>query len=203
MSRRVLLFLYGTPNIVGSLLGILGLGLFFAGLINQYWFFIVVGLYVAGLLLTPRNKIAELTLRSQLSTEDVQNVLENLVDKIRHKVPKEILAKVERIKDAICTLLPKIGDAATDDHSVYIVRQTALEYLPEALQHYLNLPSAFANFHPVKDGKTAKALLLEQLDLLARTMDQVVEDFHRQDTDKLLIHGRFLEERFRKTDLLA
>jgi hypothetical protein len=52
------------------------------------------------------------------------------------------------------------------------VRQTALEFLPEALQHFLKLPPAFANVHPLKDGKTAKTLLLEQLDLLATTMEQ-------------------------------
>lgn len=35
VPRKVLLFLYGTPNIVGSLLGLLGLGLFFGGVIKQ------------------------------------------------------------------------------------------------------------------------------------------------------------------------
>lgn len=203
MSRRIVLFLYGTPNIVGSVLGLLGLGLFFGGLINRYWFFIVVGLYLAGLLLTPRNKTTELTLQDQLSAEDVQDALENLVGKIRGKVPTDVFAQVERIKAAICTLLPKIGAVNSADHARYTVRQTALEYLPDALQHYLNLPLAFANFHPLKDGKTAKMILLEQLDLLAKTMEQIVEDVHHRDTEQLLIHGRFLEERFRKADLFA
>src|SRR5215510_4127127 len=203
MPRHVLLFVYGTPNIVGALLGLMGLGLFFGGVIQRYWFFIVVGLYVAGLLLTPRSRAVELTLQSQVSAEHVRDALEDLVNKVRHKVPKEILTKVDRIQAAILTLLPKIGDVNSGDPTTYTVRQTALAYLPQALQHYLNLPPAFANFHPVKDGKTAKTLLLEQLDLLAKTMDQVVEDFHRQDTEQLLIHGRFLEERFHKTDLLA
>jgi hypothetical protein len=203
VPRNVVLFLYGTPNIVGSLLGLLGLGLLFGGVIKQYWLFIVVGLYVAGLLLTPRSRAVELTVQSQLSAENVRDALEDLVRKIRPKVPKEILTKVERITLAILTLLPKMGDVNSGDPTIYTVRQTALAYLPEALQHYLSLPAAYANFHPVHDGKTAKTLLLEQLDLLATTMDQVVEDFHRQDTDKLLIHGRFLAERFRKTDLLA
>lgn len=203
MSRRIVLFLYGSPNIVGSLLGLLGLGLFFGGLIKHYWLFIVIGLYMAGLFLTPRNKTAELTLQSQLAAEDVQDALENLVGKIRRKVPTDVLVQVERIKDAICTLLSKISDVQSGDHAIYTVRQTALEYLPDALQHYLSLPSAFANFHPVKDGKTAKTLLLEQLDLLAETMEQIVEGVHRHDTEQLLIHGRFLEERFRKADLLA
>jgi hypothetical protein len=32
-------------------------------------------------------------------------------------------------------------------------------------------------------------------------MEDMVEDFHRNDAERLLIHGRFLEERFRKADL--
>jgi len=147
--------------------------------------------------------MTELMLQGELSAEDVQDALESLVHKIRRKVPKDVLAKVERIKDAIFTLLPRIGDVKSGDHAIYTVRQTALEYLPGALQHYLSLPPAFANFHPVKDGKTAKMLLVEQLDLLANTMEQIVEDVHHYDTEQLLIHGRFLEERFRKADLFA
>jgi len=44
-KQRILLFLYSTPNIVGSLLGILGLALFFFGVIGRFWLLIVVGLY--------------------------------------------------------------------------------------------------------------------------------------------------------------
>lgn len=67
----------------------------------------------------------------------------------------------------------------------------------------MNLPSAYANLHPVKNGKTARQLLSEQLDLLDHSMQQIVEDIHRNDTQKLVVHGRFLEEKFRKDDLLA
>jgi hypothetical protein len=31
----------------------------------------------------------------------------------------------------------------------------------------------------------------------------MVEDAHRNDAEKLLVHGRFLEERFRKVDALS
>lgn len=62
MKRRLLLFLYSTPHIVGSVLGLLGLGLFFAGIIKSYWYFIVAGLYVIGVLATPKSPTYELRL---------------------------------------------------------------------------------------------------------------------------------------------
>jgi len=199
----VWLFLYSTPNIVGAVCGLAGLGLFFGGVVKKYWLFIVVGLYVAGLLLTPRNKAVALSLQSELTAEDIRAALETLMAQIRPRVPKEIFAQVERIREAIFALLPTIIDVNSGDHAVYTVRQTALEYLPAALQHYLNLPTAFANLHPLKEGKTATTLLREQLELLATTMEDMVEDFHRQDAEQLLIHGRFLEERFHKADLFT
>ena len=203
MSRRLWLFLYSTPNIVGAVFGLVGLGLFFTGVIKKYWLFIVVGVYVAGLLLTPKNKAVELTLQSELTVEDIRASVETLIAQIRPRVPKEIFAQVERIREAIFALLPTIVDVNSGDHAVYTVRQTALEYLPAALQHYLNLPTAFANLHPLKEGKTATTLLREQLELLATTMEDMVEDFHRNDAEQLLIHGRFLEERFHKANLFT
>ena len=47
---------------------------------------------------------------------------------------------------------------------------------------------------------TAQQLLSEQLDLLDAKMREIVEDFHRDDAQQLLVHGRFLEKKFCKSD---
>jgi hypothetical protein len=87
------------------------------------------------------------------------------------------------------------------DPNLYTIRQTALDYLPVALQDYLALPTAYATLQPVRDGKTARQLLLEQLDLMDTGMRQIADDAHRNDAEKLLAHGRFLEEKFAKSEL--
>lgn len=200
-KQHVLLFLYSTPNIVGSILGILGLVLLFLGVIGKFWFFIVLGLYAIGVLATPKSPTYDLRLRNQLTADEIREELENLVKSIRRKVSKDILAKVESIKDSILEILPNIVDVSSSDYNIYTIRQTALDYLPETLENYLNLPPAFRNLHPVKGGKTAKQLLVEQLDLLDQQMKEIAQDFYRNDTQRLMAHGRFLEEKFRKTDL--
>jgi hypothetical protein len=202
-TQRLWLFLYGTPNIVGSALGLVGLLLYFAGIINAFWFLIVVGLYAIGVVATPRNPTVDLQLRNQVTVEAVRAELEELVRAVRRKLPKELLAKVESIKESILSILPKIVDVNSGDYNTYVIRQTALEYLPDALENFLNLPPAYANLHPVKNGKTARQLLGDQLDLLDTSMKQIVEDFHRNDTQKILIHGRFLAEKFHKGDVLG
>jgi len=201
MRRRLLLFLYSTPNMVGSLLGLMGLILYFTGIIKSYWFFIVAGLYAIGVLATPKTPTYDLRLSHQLTVEELRRALEKLVQSIRDKVPPDILTKVQNITASIQDILPRIADVNSGDYNIYVIRQTALEYLPETLQNYLNLPRAFARLHPLKNGKTAQQLLSEQLDLLDAKMREIAEDFHRDDAQQLLVHGRFLEQKFRKSDV--
>lgn len=200
-NQGLLLFLYSNGNIVGSILGIIGLILFFTGIIKSFWYVIVPGLYIIGVLATPKNPTYELRFRKQASIEEVRAELENLIKTIRKRVSPDILAKVERIKESIFSILPYIIDSDSSDHNIFIIRQTALDYLPEALQNYLNLPPAFAAMHPIRDGKTAKQLLIEQLDILEQQMKEIAQDFYTNNSQGLLIHGRFLESKFHKADL--
>jgi hypothetical protein len=199
--QRLMLFLYSTPNIVGSLLGILGLVLFFLGIIGPFWFLIVVGLYVIGVLATPHSPTYELSLKNQLTVDDIRAELEGLVRKIQGKVPKEVMDLVQSIKTSIVEVLPQIVDLSGSDYNIFLIKQTALDYLPESLQNYLNLPPAYANLRPVKDGKTSKQLLIEQLSLLDSEMKEVVQAIYSNDTQKLMAQGQFLKEKFQKSAL--
>jgi hypothetical protein len=199
---RLLLYLYSTPNIVGCLLGLVGLVLFFTGVINDWWLPIVVGLYLIGVLFTPRPEHVELALQNELSNEEIERQLNDLVRKVEKRLPPEALAKVKSVQASILSVLPLLA-ANSGDQNSYMLRQTALEYLPKALENYLNLPPAFANMHPIRDGKTARQLLVEQLDLLDKEMQELVAAAAANDTQKLLAHGRFLEQKFQKDDIFA
>ncbi|MEO7060929.1 MAG: hypothetical protein ABI083_14505, partial [Lapillicoccus sp.] len=49
---------------------------------------------------------------------------------------------------------------------------------------------------PVDRGKTSLMILIDQLDLLGATMDKVFDAVCRADAQALIVHGRFLEEKF-------
>lgn len=200
---RILLFLYSTPNIVGSLLGLAGLMLFFLGVIQDFWLFIVVGLYLIGVLVTPKQTAYDLSIQTQVSAEEIRAQLDALVRKLQKHAPVEVIAKVESIKTSIVSILPILAASNLGDRNVFTIRQTVFEYLPTALENYLSLPPAFANLHPVRDGKTARQLLNEQLDILDREMKEIVVDMSANDTQKLLAHGRFLEQKFNQADFLG
>lgn len=199
--KRFLHYLYSTPNIVGSLLGMLGLILFFAGFIQQYWLLIVVGLYLIGALAAPKGKRYTLQMQNQANLDEIRSEMGNLLRKIQGKVPQDIFERVQSIQNTILEILPRIQDLNSSDYQVYTIRQTAVQYLPETLEHYLNLPKAYAILHPVKDGKTARVLLAEQLTLMDGKLKEIADDFFRNDSQRLLVNGRFLEEKFGKQEV--
>ena len=199
MQQPILKYLYSTKNIVGSLLAVVGLVLFFTGVVGTLWPLIVIGLYLIGALVTPGT--ATIDLRSGFDPDDVRKALDHEVHVVSGRVPAEVFAKVQNIQQIILGILPRSGALPPGSPELFVVERTATDYLPTALESYLNLPRAYATLHPVQDGKTPKQVLLDQLALLETKMGEVADDVHRNDTDRLLANGRFLEERFGRSGL--
>ena len=199
MNQQVLKYLYSTKNIAGSGLALVGLILFFTGIVGSLWPVIVVGLYLIGVLVAPGTP--SIDLRSGFDPNDVRKALDNEVRVVNGRVPADVLAKVQSIQQIILGILPRSGALPPGSPELYVVQRTATDYLPTALESYLNLPRAYATLHPVQDGKTPKQVLLDQLTLLESKMTEVADDVHRNDTDRLLANGRFLEERFGRSPL--
>jgi hypothetical protein len=201
--RRLEPYLYSRRNIVGSLLALGGLGLFFAGITGGLlWLPIVVGLYAIGVLLVPAEQGLDLRIGAAQDAGEVRAGLQRLLDRIRGRVADDIYGKVVSIRDSILATLSGEGRTAdATDPNVYLIRQTALEYLPAALSAYLAVPRAFAERRALAGGRRPHDVLLEQLDLMDRKMHEVAEDIVRHDSDRLLANGRFLAERFAPSSL--
>jgi hypothetical protein len=196
--RRFEAFLYSRRNIVGSLLALGGLALHFVGLLaGLEWVPITVGLYLIGVLLVPGERGLVLQLGAAEDASEVRSGLERLVRSLRGKVADDLLAKVAKIQGSILATLEtegSVGDAA--DPNVYLIRQTALAYLPDAFSTYLRMPRLMAERRAIAGGRTPHDVLLDQLDLMDRRLADVADDMARHDSDKLLANGRFLAEKF-------
>lgn len=208
MNKRTILFVYSTPNIIGAALALAGLvpHLLLELLTERggfhLWYVIVPGLYVIGLLASwsLQSPKAHLKLEKKRTAEDIHQELDELVQKIRKRVSPDVLAKVKSIRTSTLNVLPHIITGSAGNYDLFTVKQTALDYLPETLEAYLNLPPTFARVHPLRDGKTAKQILLEQLTLIDNTMKEVVINIHRQDANQLLANQRFLEDRLHQDE---
>ena len=196
-KRRFYLFLYSPANILGCVFGLAGLGLFFAGLIKAFWLAIVAGLYALGFVVAPANRRLDLKIDAELDMEEILQALDALAKTVRRKQPpKEVVELVGGITDSIAEILPRLAKQQGSLYDAQVIRQTALEYLPQMLETYLALPPAYARLHPVKDGKTSTQVFIEQLQLLDAEMRKLALDVLQDDTQALIVHGNFLREKF-------
>jgi hypothetical protein len=179
--------------VVGPVLGLVGVVNPLIGLA------LAPALYAAGALAMPGHKHVDLA--EGVDPDDIRRSLAETQRRIKGKVPQEVADRVQHIASTITECVPKadtLGDGSTQ---AFGLAKTATDYLPTALQAYLDLPRAYADRKVVSDGKTSLGLLIDQLDLLSDQMDQIADAVHRADTDKLVAHGRFLAEKFGKGGL--
>lgn len=111
-------------------------------------------------------------------------------------VPDLVASRVRRICATSRDTIPRLNQLGGGSRDAYSVMATVTSYLPEALGAYLRLPRSFADRRPVDKGKTSLMVLVDQLDLLAATMDDIFEAACRSDAQALVAHGRFLAEKF-------
>jgi hypothetical protein len=206
MADRVVRWFYGVPNIVGIALALSGLGLYIGGVIEGWLVpLIVVGLYLIGAIAAPRPRgIAGAHIGSgDLDPRQIEGELDRIVAQAQRRLPGELAAKVVAIQTTILDLLPRINASAIDRRDLFALERTVAEYLPQTLNNYLTLPRVYADSHAVADGKTPRELLAGQLDLIEEKMQEISEAVAKDDVDKLLAQGRFLEDRFGKNTELA
>jgi hypothetical protein len=113
-----------------------------------------------------------------------------------------MLGRLESIRRSIQEVLPRLAEKSAFDDNLFVVRETIVRYLPETLANYVALPPAFRTTHVLKDGKTARDLLKDQLTVLDEQMREVVTNVARGDADALLANGQFLQDKFRDRDFL-
>jgi hypothetical protein len=111
-------------------------------------------------------------------------------------VPAPVASRVSRVSRTVRETIPRLANLGAGSQQAYNVMATATDYLPEAVGGYLRLPRSWADSRPVDRGKTSLMILIDQLDLLAATMDKVFDAVCRADADALVAHGRFLAEKF-------
>jgi hypothetical protein len=131
------------------------------------------------------------------TTEDLLAALDRVESMVSAgAVPAPVASRVRRVDRVVRDTIPRLPSLGAGSPQAYSVMATATNYLPEAVGGYLRLPRQFADSRPVDRGKSSLMILIDQLDLLAATMDKVFDAVCRDDAAALVAHGRFLAEKF-------
>jgi hypothetical protein len=141
-------------------------------------------------------------LTQSLSFDALLDRFDQLVEKARPQLQAAMVARLDSIRHSLEEVLPRLADTRGFDNNLFTVRETITRYLPETLANYVALPPLFRVSRVLKDGKTARDLLMEQLAVLDDQMKEVVGNVARGDADALLANGQFLEAKFRERDFI-
>ncbi len=195
-------WLLSTKHLVGAALALGGPALAIAGVVSApIGLALALPLYAIGALLAPSRSIVRPTVGSSVADTEVTKQLDRLQSSVKGRVPTAVQQRVEHIATTIRETLPRADELGPGSRQAHTVVQTATDYLPDALDAYLKLPRSYADAHVVADGKTPLQLLTDQLDLLAKEMDEVFDAVCRADADALVAHGRFLDDKFARGSL--
>jgi hypothetical protein len=109
-----------------------------------------------------------------------------------------------RSRDLLRTLdmILQRGDYLTENpEALHVVGRTIRDYLPTSLETYMNLPRSFATQRRIDGRRTAYDELTSQLDLLQVELSRVEDAVYRGQAQSLTDQSRFLEEKFRRSEL--
>ena len=130
-------------------------------------------------------------------TAPFRQQLEALQARATGRLDAEASAKIENIKASLLTALGRLQQTAAEtDPNLYNVRQIALEYLPNTVDKFLALPPALVAAETLAQGKSPKAALHEQLDVLDGALNRLLNSLYKEDTQGLQVHGHFLRDKF-------
>lgn len=115
---------------------------------------------------------------------------------IEGNAPAPVISRVHRVTSIVRGILPRLANLGVASMDSYTVVATATDYLPESLAAYLALPRDWADTRPVAGGKSSLLLLIDQLDLLASSLNRMYDAANRADANALVAQGRFLDAKF-------
>lgn len=198
---RVGRYLGSTKNLVGSVGGIIGLGLFFTGISGPYWPLVVAGLYGVGALLAPAEKTVSLVIDDTATeTDRLRADLDGLVARVRSlDPPEEATTRLEEIASMLRDVLGRADLLSASPDALYEVSRAIRTDLPTSFETYLNLPRWYALRH----GGEASAELLTQLGLISDSVSRTAEEVYVTEAQRMRDHTAYLRDRERPGDDLA
>jgi len=123
------------------------------------------------------------------------------VNRAGGRLPDGAVPTVREIEDVLVPLLAHVAKRGADVEELHNLEAIVTEYLPGALEHYLDLPEQYALTHRGPSGTTPAQELVSQLGLLLDGTRQLQQAVYDHDAQRLATQGRFLDAKFRRSDL--
>ncbi len=206
-SFKIKKFLFSNKNIVGSLLASIVIVLAFVGILKSLWIPIAIMSYIFGYLLVPKGKEIKFYHTKNEGLSDyigfIAKMQRNAGESTKLPVEaKKVLGNISTNAIELLTFL-KQDDKNIGEINVDLINLTSIfdSYIPKIINQYERLPSKYANEVKTYQGKTAKAMLIEQLVIIEEKVQEIAYGMYEHDVTALRANGHFLKEKFGKSNL--
>ncbi|WP_432495090.1 hypothetical protein [Kineococcus gypseus] len=116
-------------------------------------------------------------------------------------LPDGAVPAVRDVEDVLRPLLAHVARRGARVEELHNLEAIVTDYLPGALERYLGLPEDYALHHRGPSGTTPAEELLTQLGLLLEGSRELQQAVYDHDARLLSEQGRFLDAKFRRSDL--
>lgn len=117
------------------------------------------------------------------------------------RLPVGAVPAVRSAEDVLRPLLEHVQHQGGSAEELLQLRSIVREHLPEAVDTYLALPEQYASTARGTGGSTPGDELVSQLRLLVEGSEQLARAVYDSDAQQLAIGRRFLDSKFRRSDL--
>jgi hypothetical protein len=108
---------------------------------------------------------------------------------------------VRAVEDVLRPLLGYVQRQSASAEELHQLTALVRQYLPEAVDRYLALPASYVATATSATGRTPAQELLDQLQLLHEGAEQLATAVYDSDAQALAVGRRFLDAKFRRSDL--
>ncbi|MFJ8084221.1 hypothetical protein ACIQ6Y_26840 [Streptomyces sp. NPDC096205] len=190
-------YLGSRKHIAGSVCGLLGLALTFAGLAGAYWPVVVAGLYGAGALVAPPQRPA--VPRFPTPTEQLEEVRADLGRLGDYLLAVELPSGAAERLDDLMVLLAALLDSdrgaellARDPERLHALSRAVRQDVPEAVDAYVRT-RWWTRLAPGQEPPENH--LERQLSALHKELTGLAADLRESEARRQESHTRYLEER--------
>ena len=193
-----------TKNLLGSACGALALGVQLITGFGPLWLPIVIAAYCAGALIAPRDPV-ELHLvfgggTSASQMHEQLALIRTSAARNAKQLGSDADTAIGELIDGLAEVVGRWDELDALPEQAQVVQAIITDYLPTSVQSYLNLPRTFA-ITPAAGKRSAHDELLEQIGLLRAETDRVRAALYTRDADALGDQGRFLRDKFGRSEL--
>ncbi|GAB3674083.1 hypothetical protein GCM10028814_02580 [Angustibacter aerolatus] len=134
----------------------------------------------------------------------MQGELVELVRRVNRaggRLPVGAVPTVRAVEDVLRPLLQYVEQQSANAEELHQLTAIVREYLPQAIDQYVALPEDYARRDRGGPGTSPADDLVAQLRLLLEGAQQLQRAVYESDAQELAIGRRFLDTKFRRSDL--